>query len=371
MPILKTSPSELAIHGGGPPAFDSRIPAFSAHAGDGRRFAELAERMFAATELPGRLVQEFEDELCAWVGVRNVIGFASTPAAIKALERAHRGEKWLVPAFGHSVLPIQAGHVECEPTRCGISPLALTSHVREDTSGVFAVHPFGRPCMIRELEDVCDEWDVPLFTFTDQALGCELDGNKLGVFGRAEVFELGRSQLVHALDSAIAATNDDLLAHRLRTLRGQRPEGVDQSMSDAAAAMGIANLESADAFVQSNRKHYTAYQQRLIDVPGVRLIRHPQGSTYQSIAVEIDAGHAGLTRNALHDVLRAENVGVAKPYDAQVVTTAPFAASLAASCLHLPSGPAATEEVIEGVSRLIELAIVRSLESPDPIRLAA
>src|ERR1044072_3093639 len=90
MAILKSSPSELAIHGGGPPAFDAKIPVFSANAGDGRRFAELAERMFMATEPTGSLVEEFEAQLSKWIGVRNVVGFSSRASAMRSIARTQR-----------------------------------------------------------------------------------------------------------------------------------------------------------------------------------------------------------------------------------------------------------------------------------------
>ena len=135
--------------------------------------------------------------------------------------------------------------------------------------------------------------------------------------------------------------------------------------------MAIANLESADTFIAGNRIRYELYRNLLADVPGIKLVKHATDSTFQSIAIEVDAGLSVLTRNALHDVLLAENVGTAKPFEAIAGTSTPVATRLAASLLQLPNGPALNEEVVEAVSKLIELAIIRSLESPDPIRLAA
>lgn len=380
MATIKSSPSELAIHGGGPPAFASKIPVFTANVGDGRRFAELAEQMFVAGEPPGHLVSQFEAALAAWLGVRNIVGFSSLPAAFRCLQSsAGRNGEVMVPAFGSGAFCLEdkPTWVECEPTTYGMSPSQLADRLREDSAAVLAIHPLGRPCMVEELGDLCDEWNVPLFIYGHQAFGCKYGGEKLGCFGEAEVFDLGRDQLVHASDASIVATDNDLLAHRLRSIRTEKVDRIDQGMGDAAAAMGIANLESAERFVDSNRVRYETYREKLLDVPGVKLVRHGPESTYQSIAIEIDAGLAGLTRDALHNVLSAENVGTAKPLlDVQHPTPNTqhlnsVASRLASSLLQLPNGPAATTEAIEAVCKLVELAIVRSLESPDPIRLAA
>lgn len=374
MAIIKSSPSELAIHGGGPPAFASKVPVFSANVGDGHRFGELAERMFLASEPPGGLAEEFEVALGKWVDVRNVVGFSSLPAAMRCLQRAAGlSGRILMPALGAESYSEfeQATLIESEPTRYGICAGKLSDHMNDDVAAVLAIHPLGRPCLVQELEDQCDEWGVPLFMYGHQALGATYSGERLGSFGHAEIFELGRDQLIHAMDAAVISTDDDLLAYRLRSLRSQHVDRIDQGVGDAASAMGIANLESAATFIDANRVRFEIYRESLRDVPGVKLMSHERGTTYQSIAIEVDPGLAGLTRDALYNVLAAENVETAKPFEPVSYTIAPTASRLASSLLQLPSGPNATEEAIKAVSKLVELAIVRSLESPDPIHLAA
>jgi dTDP-4-amino-4,6-dideoxygalactose transaminase len=372
MPTLKRSPNELSIHGGGAPSFISRLPVFSPNAGDGHRFGVLAERMFIENESEGRLLEEFEAAVSDWLGIRNVIGFSSTTAAFRCLSRALRiNGRVYVPGFGHEAFPFDEGiHVECESATFGMSATALADDLRHDASGVFATHVCARSCMVDELDQVCDDAGVPLIFYGHQALGCEHAGQWLGGFGRAEVFELGRDQLIHGMDAAIVTTNDDLLAHQLRTARSAKFEGITQVMSDAAAAMAIANLESVYVFVDSNKERYGHYRNYLLDVPGIVLVR--QSQTHQSITIEVNARDAGLTRDALFDVLTAENVGVAKLYDSRSLSPAPVAARLSDGLLQLPSGPAATEEAIQAVCRIVELAVIESLEAPDPaVRLAA
>ncbi|HWA83915.1 MAG TPA: DegT/DnrJ/EryC1/StrS family aminotransferase [Fimbriimonadaceae bacterium] len=374
MPIFKTSPSQLAIHGGGPAAFESKLPAITANAGDGRRFAELAERMFLATETPGSLAAEFERKLASWFQVGNVVGFSSNRAAVHAIHRASgHGAKVFVPAFGAESFLIDQTTigVECEPFMFGMSPAGLAEQLREDAAAVFALNPLGRTCMIEDIQDICDEWGVPLFFSSPQSLGCSYKGDRLGRFGHAEIFELGRDQLVHAMDAAVIVTDDDLLAHRLRVSRTEKEDHADPAMSDAAAAMGIANLESVSAFAEANQTRYEIYEAHLRDLPGISLVRHSPEGTYQCVAVEVNRSEAGLTKDSLYDILAAENVGSIKAVDSRAFAGPPVSARLAGSLLRLPSGPHMTEESIVAVCKLVELAIVRSLESPDPLQMAA
>jgi dTDP-4-amino-4,6-dideoxygalactose transaminase len=130
-------------------------------------------------------------------------------------------------------------------------------------------------------------------------------------------------------------------------------------MGDAAAAMGIANIESTDKFIKNNLERYNRYRELLLHVPGVHSIRHEKGSTYQSMAIEVDPRHSGISRDALANVLIAENVGVAKPFEGEAIPTSmPVASRLGDTILQLPSGPNLQDEDIEAVCKLIELAIV-------------
>ncbi len=373
MPILKSSPGQLAIHGGGPPAFESKLPAFSANVGEGCRFAALAESMFNGSSPTGGLVEEFETALADWLVVRNVVGFASLPAATRALSATLGAGRVFAPTLGTEVFGTlrNATFLECEATTYGMSPRGLSRQKLDAAEAVFAINPLGNPCDISKLLEICDESDLPLFLYGHQAIGCCFDGEKLGGFGHAEIFDFGRDQLIHAMDSAVVTTNDDLLAFRLRNIRSSHLDGIAQGMGDAAAAMGIANLEAAEGFAAANRIRYELYGSQLHGIPGIKLTGQSAESTCQSIAVEVDPGLAGITRNSLRDILTAEHVGTSIPFVDHSRAAAPVASRLAASLLQLPSGPAATGEAIEAVCRLIELAIVHSLESPDPLQIAA
>lgn len=365
MPTLKNHPREFALHGGGPPAFESPLAAFAPHVGDGHRFANLAEAMFVSGATPGEWVATFESELAAWMSVRNVIGFAGIGAATRLLRRALRLDGPLIlPALGAELASIDGPEIrlDSDPLTLGLDPAAVQA--ASEVSGVFAISPCGGTCRAGELQAVCDDRDWPLFLLGHQGLW--RDGND---FGRGLIFELGRDQILHALHAAVIATDDDLLAHRLRSLRASKLDGADPGMSDAVAVMGIANLESIENFADQNRRCRRHYRELLAEVPGITLA--PASPNAQSVTIQVDPSRAGLTRDGLRAILVAEHVGAERPFLDPGLADAPVARGAATRLLQLPTGPTATEEAIEAVCRLVELAIVQGLEAPDPIRLAA
>ena len=61
-------------------------------------------------------------------------------------------------------------------------------------------------------------------------------------------------------------------------------------MSEAAAAMGLTSLESADEFIAVNRRNYLAYGRGLDGVPGLELVPYAESehNNYQYVVVEVD-----------------------------------------------------------------------------------
>lgn len=365
MPTLKNHPREFALHGGGPPAFESPLAAFAPHVGDGHRFASLAEAMFVSGATAGEWVATFESELAAWMGVRNVVGFSGIGAASRLLRRALSLDGPLIlPALGAELASIDGPviRLDSDPLTLDLDPAAVQR--ASEANGVLAISPCGGASRASEIQAACDERDWPLFLLGHQGLW--RDGNE---FGRALLFELGRDQILHALHSAVIATDDDLLAHRLRSARGAKLDGADPCMSDAVAVMGIANLESIEDFAKENRRRHDTYREGLAEIPGIALL--PPGPNSHSVTIQVDPSRAGLSRDGLRTILVAENVGAERPFLDPGLADAPVACGAAARLLQLPTGPTATEEAIEAVCRLVELAIVQGLEAPDPIRLAA
>src|SRR5262249_46468312 len=86
--------------------------------------------------------------------------------------------------------------------------------------------------------------------------------------------------------------------------------GINGKMTEVCAAMGLTGLESLDEFIASNRSNYKEYVAALADVEGVHLepFDEHEASNYQYIVLDIDEATAGLSRDALAQVLWAENV---------------------------------------------------------------
>ncbi len=186
------------------------------------------------------------------------------------------------------------------------------------TTGIIAVHLWGRPCDIDGLTEIARRRGLKLLFDSAHAFGCSYGGRMIGSFGDAEVFSFHATKFLNSLEGGAVTTNDSELAEKLRLMRNfgfttydkTQSIGVNGKMNEVSAAMGLTNMESMDEFIAINRGHYKQYQDQLAGLDGVSfaLYDEQERSNYQYVVVEIDASKTGIDRDELLTILHAENV---------------------------------------------------------------
>ena len=135
-------------------------------------------------------------------------------------------------------------------------------------------------------------------------------------------------------------------------------------MNEISAAMGLTLLEELDEIVGINEACYRAYAREIESLPGLNLMDYPSDGryNYQHVVMMVDEAEAGLARDDVIAVLRAENVLARryfypgchrmKPYAAMheyANVNLPVTDDVAARVVVLPTGPQLADE---GVSRI-------------------
>ena len=185
-------------------------------------------------------------------------------------------------------------------------------------TGIIGVHLWGRACAVEELDEIARRHGLTLIYDAAHALLCSHRGRMIGGFGKAEVFSFHATKFVNSFEGGAIATDDDEIAHRARLMRNfgftdydeVQALGTNGKMSEVSAAMGLTSLESADEFIAVNRRNYLAYRRGLAAVPGIELLSYSETeqNNYQYVVVEVDGERAGLSRDQIQHLLRAENV---------------------------------------------------------------
>jgi dTDP-4-amino-4,6-dideoxygalactose transaminase len=392
----KTIGEGLAVLGG-EPAFADPKHVGQPHIGDRqtliRRINGMLDRKILTNN--GPLVQAFEEAVKAISGVRHCVATSSGTTALEiAIQAAGlHGEvittPWTFIATAHALKRQGITPVFCDvdPTTHNIDPRLVEGLITERTTGILAVHLWGRPCDVESLADIARRHDLKLLFDSSHAFACSHEGTMVGGFGDAETFSFHGTKFVNTFEGGAIVTNDDDLADRARLIRNFGFTGYDQvesvgtnaKMSEVCAAMGLTSIESMDEFIEVNRRNYEAYKRGLQGVPGLRLMpyREGKGSTRQYIVVEV-TDSAPLSRDDLQQILWAENVrarryfypGVHRsdPYRTEGLATArsmPRTDALARAVLTLPTGTGMSVDDVSTVTTLIRRAMERAPDLAD------
>jgi dTDP-4-amino-4,6-dideoxygalactose transaminase len=386
---MKADKAGLAIFGG-PQAFAEPLHVGRPNIGDRSRLMEriagLLDRRWLSNQ--GPLVTEFEERIADYAGVRHCIAMCNATVALEIAIRALglTGEV-IVPAFTFIATAHALQWQEITPVFCDIDcqthtldPQWVRRMITPRTTGIIGVHVWGRPCQIDALTEIAAEHDLSLLFDAAHAFGSSYRGKMIGGFGAAEVFSFHATKFVNCGEGGAVVTNDDRLAEKMRLMRNFGFSGLDQvtyigtngKMPELSAAMGLTSFESLDDFIAVNERNFRAYAEDLTSIPGLSLMSYDpaERSNFQYALVEIDSQLAGLTRDELVDVLRAENVLARRYFYPGCHRMEPYASlfphaslvlrateTVAGRVLLLPTGTAVGLDEIRDICQILRLAV--------------
>jgi dTDP-4-amino-4,6-dideoxygalactose transaminase len=184
----------------------------------------------------GSTVRAFEEEVCKRTGARDAVVFSSCTAALMLIPQALRfpaGSEIIVPSFTfaataqalvwNGLVPV---FCDCLPGTCTLDPEDVERNLSAKTAAICPVYIYGLPPEIDELLALGERKGIPVYFDSAQGLGSTYHGVPAGSFGVCEVFSLSPTKVVTAIEGGIITTNDEILAHRLRSMRdyGKNPE---------------------------------------------------------------------------------------------------------------------------------------------------
>lgn len=385
----KNKISDFAFFGG-EPAFSEPLHVGRPSTGSRERFLErvgdIWDRRWFTNN--GPYVREFEEKLCAYLGVKHCIPICNGTVAMELAIRALglKGEV-IVPSFTF----ISAAHAlqwqEITPVFCDIDPAThnldpdcVERMITPRTTGIIAVHTWGRPCEIEELTRIAERHNLRLLFDAAHAFACTQNGCAIGNFGDAEIFSFHATKFFNTFEGGAISTNDDDLAAKIRLMKNFGFQGYDNviyigtngKMTEISAAMGLTGLESLDDIISANRQNYHAYRKLLADVPGLNLISYNENErcNFQYMVVEIDQAAAGFSRDQMVELLTAENVLARRyfypgchrmqPYRSyfpHARLLLPQTERLAKRVMSLPTGPNVGLDQIKTICALLRFAV--------------
>lgn len=311
------------------PMFEERVPIVSPEGLPDDEFLHDVRKILRSRQLTNAtFVREFEEAAAEYLKVPHCVAVSSCTAGLILTLRALnlRGEV-ILPSFtfhasAHSVLwnGLKPVFADCDPETFCIDPFEIEAQLSPNTAAILAVHLFGNPASVLEIQATVSGLGIPLIYDAAHAFGSDANGKRVGTFGVAEVFSFSPTKLVVAGEGGMIATLDAGLARKLRVARNYGdsgnydPElaGLNARMSEFHAALALRGLPGLDARIARRNQIRLHYERRLGSIPGINFQRILSGnhSACKDIAIIIDETVFGKSRDWLVEALEKKNIQV-------------------------------------------------------------
>jgi perosamine synthetase len=336
----------------------------------------------------GPFVKQLEENLAARVGRRYGIavsnGSVALDAAVAAL-KIYPSDEVILPTFtiiSCAAAIVRAGAtpivVDSNPVTWNLDIGQIEAKITPRTKAIMVVHIYGLPVDMDPILKLADKYSLSIIEDAAEMHGQTYKGRPCGSFGDISTFSFYPNKHITTGEGGMLLTNDDSLAERCRSLRNLcfQPQkrfvheelGWNLRMSNVQAALGVAQLERLDEFVQRKRWIGKRYTELLADVPGLQLPlpqTHYADNIYWVYGLVLDDSIPFDAEEAMRR-LSQYKIGT-RPFfwcmHEQPVfrkmglfegVTCPVAENIARRGFYLPSGLALTEEQIEQVAQRVK-----------------
>jgi aminotransferase in exopolysaccharide biosynthesis len=247
----------------------------------------------------GKFVDQFEEMTAAYTGAKKaVVCVNGTEALHMALLLAgvQRDEEvitqpltFIATANAISYTGAQPVFVDVDRDTLGLSPASLSafleefSDIRDDgfsynklsgrkISACVPVHIFGHPCRIDEIVEICDRYNIPVVEDAAESIGSLYKGRHTGTFGKLGILSYNGNKTITTGGGGMILTDDEELGKRAKHLTTQAKVphaweyahdhvGYNYRMPNINAALGLAQMESLDFFIQKKRELALKYRE--------------------------------------------------------------------------------------------------------------
>jgi CDP-6-deoxy-D-xylo-4-hexulose-3-dehydrase len=267
----------------------------------------------------GRFSDRFEMKLALKMKASRALavnsGSSANLAALSALTSPKLGDRRLVagdevitaaagfpttinPILQNGLLPVL---VDSRLSDANIDPDQVEAAIGPRTRAIMAAHTLGNPMDMRRLRQIADKHNLWLIEDCCDALGSTLDGQLCGTFGDlatlsfypAHHITMGEGGAVFGRDLELmrlvesfrdwgrdcycAPGKDNTCGKRFCWKLGDLPEGYDHKytythagynlkITDMQAAVGLAQLDRLDGFIQARRDNHAKLSKMLADM---------------------------------------------------------------------------------------------------------
>ncbi|HQD27466.1 MAG TPA: DegT/DnrJ/EryC1/StrS family aminotransferase, partial [Methanoculleus thermophilus] len=221
----------------------------------------------------GPFVKEFEEKFSSYLGSRYGIAVCNGTAALEtALFAAGitKGDEVIMPTFtiiSCASAAIRLGAkpvlVDSEPETWNMDITQIEGKITDRTKAIMPVHIYGHPVDMDPVMELAEKYDLKVIEDAAEVHGALYKGKKAGSIGDVGSFSFYANKIITTGEGGMVVTDDEMTAERARGYRNLcfKPErrfyhtelGENFRMTNLQAAVGVAQLEQIDRFIEIKR----------------------------------------------------------------------------------------------------------------------
>lgn len=260
----------------------------------------------------GPYVSEFEEKIAGYVHASGAVSCQNGTSGLHVsliMAGVTREDAVIVPTltFIAAVNPVKyidayPVFMDCDDSLC-MDPKKLSAYCQEEclfdgeklidsrtgrhVKAMIVVHVFGNMADMEAIKAIADKYHILLIEDATEALGtCYTEGPMKGKFagtiGSLGVFSFNGNKIITTGGGGmIVSDQKEYLAHAKHlTTQAKSDElyythdeiGYNYRMTNLQAALGLAQLEQLEDFIEVKQRNYRLYAELLADIPGIRLL---------------------------------------------------------------------------------------------------
>lgn len=233
----------------------------------------------------------FENAFASYIGTKHAWSTSSGTGALHTALLAcsiGKGDEVIIPeitfvASANAVLYVGAKpvFVDIEPDTWCMDPVSLKKAVTERTKAVMPVHLYGHPANMDEINRIAKKHGLYVIEDACPSIGSEYKGKKPGCLSDIAAFSFQGAKILVTGEGGMITTSNTKLFERARYYGSHAKDPKDPfwnnevgymyRMANLLGALGLAQLERIEEFVEKKRKIFSWYKKELEGIEGIQM----------------------------------------------------------------------------------------------------
>ncbi|MDR3608970.1 MAG: DegT/DnrJ/EryC1/StrS aminotransferase family protein [Ignavibacteriaceae bacterium] len=327
----------------------------------------------------GKYISLFEKKFGEFIGINHSTTVSNGTVALHlALVTlgVGDGDEVIVPSFTYiasvSTIVITGAKpvfVDSLKESWQMDPADVKRKITPKTKAIMAVHIYGHPCEMNELQKIAKENSVFLIEDCAEAFGSRYNNKHVGTFGDISTFSFYGNKTITTGEGGMVVTNDETLhdrayhlkMHGLAKYRQYWHDviGFNYRMTNICAAIGLAQLENAKEKIERKRELRNWYEEVFAGTP--IKTHHEVGNVFHSYWMYTILVDNPEIREDLRNHLSNNGIETrpsfypvhTMPMFAQKFQKLPVAEYLGWCGINLPSWPGLSKKQVYEIAELI------------------